>query len=191
MRSLWVVACSSALFVSSAAPAGDDARNPVPAVWKEQRLQFFYMGRTSRYSCEGLRDKMRAMLLELGARRDLRITPLGCDDDAPRPRLKSMGPNLELVFSSPALPDATLRPLRRGDLAAVDARFEAFTITRDAFRNMDIGDCELVEEFVHQILRKLATRDVKEDITCVPEQQSGSRFFVRGEVLKGVSGPSN
>jgi hypothetical protein len=188
MRSLWVVACSSALFMSSAAPAGDDAGHPVQAVWKEQHLQFFYMGRTSRYSCEGLRDKMRAMLLELGARRDLRVTPLGCQEGAPGARPKSSGPNLELVFSSPSLPDAALRPSRRG-LSAVEARFEVFTLTRDAFRNMDIGDCELVEEFVHQILRKLATRDVKEDITCVPDQQSGSRFLVRGEVLKAVSGP--
>ena len=33
---------------------------------------FFYTGRTSRYSCDGLRDKVRAMLLDLGARRDIR-----------------------------------------------------------------------------------------------------------------------
>ncbi len=44
---------------------------PFPAVWKEQHLEFSYMGRTARYSCEGLRDKMRSLLLDLGARRDL------------------------------------------------------------------------------------------------------------------------
>jgi hypothetical protein len=187
MRSLWLVACTGALFVSSGSQAGDDAGKPVQAVWKQQHLQFFYMGRTSRYSCEGLRDKMRTMLIELGARRDLRVTPLGCEDAAPRARLKSLGPNLEVVFSSPALPDAAAKPLAPGDPAAVAAHFEAFTITRDAFRNMEIGDCELVEEFVHQILPKLATRDVKKDITCVPNQQSGSRFLVRGSVLKGVA----
>jgi hypothetical protein len=52
--------------------------NPMAAVWKEQHINFFYMGRTSRYSCEGLRDKVRAMLLELGARRDMNIAAVGC-----------------------------------------------------------------------------------------------------------------
>ena len=49
---------------------------------------------------------------------------------------------------------------------------------------MGVGDCELVEEFVRQILPKLATRNVRQDITCIPHQLSGSRYWVRGEVLK-------
>ncbi len=88
------------------------------------------------------------------------------------------------MFSTPALPQPKLRPLHPGDLAPVDARFEAFTIASDVFRNMGIADCELVEEFAHQILPKLAVRDVKQDITCVPFQQTGGRFLVRGEILK-------
>jgi hypothetical protein len=156
---------------------------PVAAVWKEQRTDFFYMGRTARYSCEGLRDKVRAMLLDLGARRDLKILAIGCED-YDRVRVNSMAPSLHITFSAPALPDPSAKPLHEGDLAATDARFETFTITSDAFRNMGIGDCELVEEFTHQILPKLATRDVKRDITCVPYQRSGSRFLVKGEILR-------
>src|SRR6267154_4119568 len=53
---------------------------PMAAVWREQHLEFFYMGRTSRYSCDGLRDKVRAMLLDLGARRDVKIAAIGCED---------------------------------------------------------------------------------------------------------------
>jgi hypothetical protein len=93
------------------------------------------------------------------------------------------------VFSSPVLPDAAARPLHAGDLSAVDARYEPFTLTSDAFRNYGVGDCELVEEFARQILPKLATRDVKQDITCVPYQASGSRFFVRGEILRAAKAP--
>jgi hypothetical protein len=157
--------------------------NPLAAVWKEQHINFFYMGRTARYSCEGLRDKVRAMLLDLGARRDLKIAAVGCED-YDRVRVKSMAPSLNIIFSAPALPDTSAKPLHEGDLAATDARFETFTITSDAFRNMGIGDCELVEEFTHQILPKLVTRDLKRDITCVPYQQSGSRFLVKGKVLR-------
>jgi hypothetical protein len=71
-------------------------------------------------------------------------------------------------------------------LGVVDARFEAFTITGDVFRNMGSADCELVEEFAHQILPKLVTRNLKRDITCVPFQQSGGRFLVRGEILRAL-----
>ena len=159
------------------------AGSPLAAVWKEQHINFFYMGRTARYSCEGLRDKVRAMLLDLGARRDLKIAAVGCDD-YDRVRVNSTAPSLNIIFSAPALPDTSAKPLHEGDLAATDARFETFTITSDAFRNMGIGDCELVEEFTHQILPKLVTRDLKRDITCVPYQQSGSRFLVKGKVLR-------
>ncbi|MDP8985246.1 MAG: hypothetical protein M3N97_09400 [Pseudomonadota bacterium] len=44
--------------------------------------------------------------------------------------------------------------------------------------------CDLVEEFTRQILPRLVTRDLKHDITCVPYQQSGSRFLVKGEILR-------
>jgi hypothetical protein len=140
------------------------------------------MGRTVRYSCDGLRDKVRALLLDLGARRDLKITAIGCDAD--RPRNNSPSPSLSITFSAPALPNPAAKPLHEGDLAAADARFETFTITSDAFRNLGLGDCELVEEFARQILSKLATRDLKQDITCVPYQLSGSRFLVKGEILR-------
>jgi hypothetical protein len=167
----------------SAASPSARSGNPLPAVWKERHVSFTYVGRTARYSCDGLRDKVRAMLLDLGARRDARLVAIGCGDDG-RPPVHAMPLSIDITFSAPALPDNAAKPLHLGDLAATDARFEPFTIASDAFRNMGIGDCELVEEFTRQILPRLATRDVKRDITCVPYQQSGSRFLVQGEILK-------
>ena len=158
---------------------------PLAAVWREQHLDFYYMGRTSRYSCDGLRDKVRAMLLDLGARRDLKIAAIGCEDSGPT-RVNAPGPSLNITFSAPALPDSSAKPLHDGDLSATDARFESFTIASDAFRNLGFGDCELVQEFSHQILPKLVTRALKRDIACVPYQASGSRFLVRGEILRAL-----
>jgi hypothetical protein len=165
MRSVWVLGAVGLMFAAAVWPAHAGGGNPIAAVWKEQHLDFLYLGRTSRYSCDGLRDKVRAMLLDLGARRDLRIAALGCEGAAAR---------MQLVFSTPALPDPKQKPLHPGDLAAVNARFEAFTITSDAFRNMGIADCELVEAFAQQILPKLAARGVKREAACV----------VRGEILR-------
>jgi len=186
MRALWLAA-GVGLIVGLPVLAEDQTMgNLLPAVWKEQHLDFSYMGRTARYSCEGLRDKMRSLLLDLGARRDLKVSVYACNESAPLTR-GYLGPRLSLVFSSPALPDAGVQPVHAGDLARVDARYESFTLTSDAFRNFGIGDCELVEEFSRQILPKLATKDVKQDITCVPYQASGSRFFVKGEILRAAA----
>ena len=166
---------------------GEDASAGYPraAVWGAQRVEFVYVGRTSRYSCDGLRDKVRAMLIDLGVRRDLSIVAIGCAD---YDRM-SAGPaalRLKIEFSSPELPENAARILRHGDLAAVDARFQSFTIASDAFRNMGIGDCELVQQFARQLLQKLAVRDLHQDIVCVPHQPNASRFLVRGEVLKPI-----
>lgn len=184
MRTFWVIAGVGVLFwlpVWAADPVG----SPLQAVWKEQHLEFSYLGRTARYSCQGLRDKMTSLLLDLGARRDLKVSLLGCDESAPLGR-GYLGPRLSLVFSSPALPDASAKPLHSGDLEAVDAHYEPFTLTSDAFRNYGVGDCELVQEFTRDILPHLSAREVKQDITCVPYQASGSRFMVRGEILRAA-----
>jgi len=186
MRSVWALAGVGLMFAASVWPADAYTGKPIAAVWRAQHLRFFYVGRTSRYSCDGLRDKVRALLLDLGARRDLTITALGCEYPAARASRGSLGPSLNIVFSAPALPQPKQKPLRPGDLGRVDARFDAFTITGDAFRNMGSADCELVEEFAHQILPKLVTRNLKQDITCVPLQQSGGRFLVRGEILRAL-----
>jgi hypothetical protein len=188
MRAFWVFAGVGLMFSLPLSAADAGPGSLVPAVWKEQRLDFSYMGRTARYSCEGLRDKMRSLLLDLGARRDLKVSLLGCNESAPLGR-GYLGPRLSIVFSSPALPEAAAQPLHAGDLSAVEARYESFTLTSDAFRNYGVGDCELVEEFARQILPKLATKDVKQDITCVPYQASGSRFLVRGEILRAAASP--
>ena len=111
MRGVWL-ASIGLMFAWPLWAAGPGAAIPVLAVWKEQRLDFSYMGRTARYSCEGLRDKMRSLLLDLGARRDLQVAVLACNESEAQPlRRGYVGPRLSIVFSSPILPDAAVRPL--------------------------------------------------------------------------------
>ncbi len=188
MRAFWATAGVGLMFALPLWAADPVVGSPFPALWKEQHLEFSYLGRTARYSCQGLRDKMRSLLLDLGARRDLQVALLACNESAPLHR-GYLGPRLSLTFSSPALPDASAKALHPGDLAAVEARFEPFTLTSDAFRNYGVGDCELVEEFAREILPRFSARNVKQDITCIPYQASGSRFFVHGEILRAVRSP--
>jgi hypothetical protein len=181
MKAAWLAA---AIAIVSAGLAGAaDADDPQPAVWKEQHLTFSYIGRTARYSCQGLRDKVRLLLMELGARRDLKVSVQSCNESGPGPAT-SLGPTLGVVFSSPAMPEAPGKPAA-GE-SAVDARFMPFTLTIDVFRHIGFGDCELIEEFTRQILPKMTTREVRREIHCIPNQMSGSRFFVSGEILKAT-----
>jgi len=170
--------------ILTASPSVGAQDAAVPAVWKEQSIHFYYFGRTSRYSCDGMRDKLRAILETMGVRRDMKAVAIGCAATGDVRNLFESSPSVDLVFSSPSLPDASAKPVHPGDLTPLDAQYEAFTIATDAFQNMQVGDCELVEEFVRQILPKLTTRDVHSDITCIPHELSGSHYSVRGEVLK-------
>ena len=164
-------------------PAGSS----LPAVWKQSKIEFHYFGRTSRYSCDGLRDKVRALLLDVGVRSDMRLRTNGCEIG--RISLNGISPGLSIEFSSPMQRAATDMPPATEE-KPFDARFEPFSFKQDAFRNLNVGDCELVEEFVRQILPKLSSRNLKQDITCVPYQQSGSSYRVSGEILKAVPVPS-
>jgi hypothetical protein len=184
MTRAWAAAGVGLMIALPGWAGGADVGDGQAAVWKEQRLTFYYVGRTARYSCQGLLDKVRSLLLDLGARRDIKVSVLACDESASHLTGGSLGPNLGLVFSSPALPDAAAKPSGPGDLSSLAASYIPFTLSNDVFRNIGLGDCELIQEFTRQILSKMATRNVKQHIICVPNQMSGSRFFVSGEILK-------
>jgi len=139
MRVYWIIAGVGLFFALPLWAADPVVGSPLQAVWKEQHLDFAYIGRTARYSCQGLREKMRSLLLDLGARRDLQVSLYSCDESESL-RRGYLGPRLSLVFSTPALPDASAKPLHAGDLVPVNARYEPFTLTSDAFRNYGVGD---------------------------------------------------
>src|SRR5262245_47761701 len=66
--------------------AAETSTDSVPAVWADKELTFVYLGFTTRYSCDGLRDKMRGVLLDLGAdKKTLKVTQLGCSSSTGRP----------------------------------------------------------------------------------------------------------
>ncbi|HEY2681902.1 MAG TPA: hypothetical protein VGI93_00170 [Steroidobacteraceae bacterium] len=173
----WLVGAGLLLGGISQASDLPETGVPLSALWRTQHVTFLYAGRTSRYSCDSLADKLRGLLLELGARFDLKVHGLTCDPTHTQ---------VELSFSSPALPPDSSKAAHQGYSKPVDARFERFTLTTDEFRNFVSADCELIEEFVRQVLPKLATRDVRSDIDCTAyrHRSNGSGYLVRGEILR-------
>src|ERR1700730_276817 len=70
------VACASAGANPRSEPSAGPGRES--AVWTPKELTFLYQGFTTTYSCDGLQDKMRRVLIKLGARRDIQVRGFGC-----------------------------------------------------------------------------------------------------------------
>lgn len=168
-------------------PLAADAASPdskeVVASWNKHEIEFTYMGFTTRYSCDGLRDKMKLLLKNAGARPDFKVMTRACTD---MPGRVEPFPRVRMVFYTPLVPgpDAT----EVGE--PVLARWRPVRFTRNQPSDLEQGDCELVEQFRDRVLPAFTTRNVASDIRCIPHQLSGSSFTLSYEVLEGLPDPN-
>lgn len=151
----------------------------VPAAWQRHEIEFVYMGFTTRYSCEGLRDKIKLLLRTLGARPGFEVTTRAC---ASVPGRVDAFPIVRMVFEAPGIPQAG-----RDAGEAAMARWRPVTLSRNRPRDLETGDCELVEQFRSRVLTAFEIRGLEGDINCIPHQLAGSMFNLRFDVLEGVS----
>jgi hypothetical protein len=159
----------------AAAAAEGTAGESQSAVWTPRELTFVYQGFTTRYSCDGLRDKIRGVLLDLGAqKKGLKVTELGCSSPAGRPD-PFPGVRIQINVLQPAA-NAKADQVVPAHWKAVDLKL------RDSF-SIDSGECELVEQIRDKILPLFATRNVELRSTCVPHQASPVRPSLKLEVL--------
>lgn len=168
-----------ALLAAAPAIAGESGPEEAAAAWKRHEVDLLYMGFTTRYSCGGLRSKVKLLLKHLGARQDIKILERGCEfgyqHTADFPRLK-------IVFYAPELPEPGARDV--GD--PVLGVWKSVVIKRNSPRGLEMGDCELVEIFRDRVIPKFLTRKVEGDINCIPHQLVGNRINLRFEVLTGL-----
>jgi hypothetical protein len=170
--------------------AQDDAptiQPPVQAIWKQQEIPFSFQSFTTLYSCSSLEEKIRRLLLALGASRQIKLRSRGCM----APHEISRMPYVEITIVSPveATPEelAELEKTRstrelaarvRGDSkqAALDAaqfpaHWKQVSLSRGKLY-LEPGDCELIEQLQQKILPKLAVRIVSDEVQCTPNQLS-------------------
>jgi hypothetical protein len=176
LRGAFVVAAVLAALPAIASESGSDE---AAAAWKRHEVQFVYSGFTTRYSCGGLRSKVKLLLKHLGARPDIKITERGCDEGY---SLVAEFPRLKIVFYAPELPASGARDVGEPVLGV----WKPVTIKRNSPRGLDMGDCELVEVFRDRVMPKFLTRNVQGDVNCIPHQLVGNRIDLRFEVLTGI-----
>jgi hypothetical protein len=171
------VACVLSCPVRAAEPEATPAGEGQSAVWTQKELTFVYMGFTTRYSCDALRDKVKGVLLDLGAeKKGLKVQELGCSTPFGRPD-PFPGVRVKMRVLQPAGATA-------GDKQTpVAAHWKPVNLkVRDSFSN-DSGECELVEQIKQKIVPLFAARNVDLQTDCIPHQASATRPSLKLEVL--------
>jgi hypothetical protein len=172
-----------ALGMAMCAPAlaADAAAQPPiawkPAVWVPKEVQFVYMGFTTYYTCDGLRDAVREMVLQMGARKDdLKVyeTPCSGNPDRPNP-FPGVKIKMSVLQPAPDNPNA--------DAQVVQAYWKPVKLPYRQSAIDAAGQCELVEQFNQKILPLFTTRNVDVKTTCVPHQLDPLGTRLQAEVL--------
>ena len=173
MRKIVVLAALLAGALALQASRADDASQS--ASWQKHEYDFRFMGFTSTYSCDGLADKLRVLLLAAGARSDAKVMPGACARGFGEPDRFAQA---KLTFYTLA----TNAGSQGAASVAADWRPVAFK-TRSP-RELANGDCELVEQFRDSVLPMFSVRNLDNHVTCVPHQESGSVIDLKFETLQ-------
>jgi hypothetical protein len=171
---------AGALLLSTASRADDSAPSGGPGTWQSHKYTFQFLGFTTTYSCDGLADKLKIVLLAAGARSDVKSVPGACASGFGRPD----------KFARADLTFYTLTPADSGTAAGagVQGAWRAVTFAARQPQQLALGDCELMEQFRQQVLPMFSTRNVVSNTTCIPHQESGSNIDLKFDAFAAVPG---
>jgi hypothetical protein len=171
-------ALCSALLLARTSRAGEspNAAATDRGVWQKHEYSFAFLGFTSTYSCDGLADKLKVLLIAAGARHDAKSQPGACASGFGRPD-KFARADLTFYTLAPAGSDAP------ADNKRIDAAWRPVLFAYRSPRELGLGDCELVEQFRNSVLPLFTARNVENKTTCIPHQESGSVISLRFESL--------
>ncbi|MGO9595710.1 MAG: hypothetical protein ACLQFF_03335 [Steroidobacteraceae bacterium] len=178
-----VLVSGMALAVSAAETPSPGAQGGTPATqagsWQPHSYEFHYMGFTSTYSCDGLADKLQLLLRLAGARADAKVVPLctrgyGVPDELAQAKV---------VFSTLQLAKATSPGASATAAKSVDGVWRHVELAPQHPFELQLGDCELVEQFRDTLLPMFVTRKLNNQVSCVPHQESGSNFSLGFDVF--------
>jgi hypothetical protein len=162
-----------ALLISRTSSA-DEPSARERGVWQKHEYSFVFMGFTSTYSCDGLADKIKLLLIAAGARHDAKSQPGACASGYGHPD-KFARANLTFYTLAPSGTDTP------SGSKQVDGIWRPVSFADHSPRDLNTGDCELVEQFRNNVLPMFTTRNVDDHTTCIPHQDSGSVISLRFE----------
>jgi len=149
---------------------------PEPGVWQKHDYTFRFLGFTTTYSCDGLADQLRVLLIAAGARAVSKSRAGVCASGYGRPD-KLPQANLTFYTLAPA------NDAKNGDGQQAMGTWRPVTIATRSPRELTLGDCELVEQFRTLVLPMFTVRNIDDHMTCVPHQESGSLINLKFEAF--------
>lgn len=193
-------AAAVALVLGSGVATPARADETVRAVWNVQEIFLPYFGLTTQYSCDGLRDKMREYLTQLGVREDYLVHVAGCTSITGPVR----NPSVVMVVANavPATDEIAKTfandPKRAELLARMQRKAKGKTTSDEPFDAVvkrvvlrsktsvspgASGDCELLEQVRRDVLPKIGATIIRDDVRCTPYQGTVGNPSMEVEVL--------
>jgi hypothetical protein len=168
------ISVRSAASAATAEPGGQ----AVAGAWQHHQVKFNYYGITALYSCDGLENNIRALLLHLGARKDAKVSARGC-------------PNGPSIPGRNAIIDADFFTLSPSSDATgtVQAQWTPVLVSPTHPYFMSNGDCELIDEMKDLISKNFSLREVNYRTDCVPHQMNIDDFTIKAQALKELTAP--
>ncbi len=159
----------STLMIASISPAIATPASDMPAVWFSHAIIVDLDNLPKRYTCDELWYRFRAVLLSIGARPDLQITPYHCDERSP---------SVELQFSLPHAIESGQRQL--ADLRAAD---NSITLEPGQPTPLDSADCELMRQVKDELFPELPVHIVSFHLSCAAPQTAHHHFKLTLQAL--------
>lgn len=172
-----LAAVSSGSGSRAAAPV--EASGPVvTGAWQHHHVNFSYYGITALYSCDGLEENVRRLLLHLGARKDAKVSAQGC-------------PNGPSVPGRNAIVDVDFYTLSPSSDAndTVQAQWTPVLVSATHPSFMGHGDCELIAEMKDLISKNFSLRELSYRTDCVPHEVNIDDFTIKAQALKELPAP--
>jgi hypothetical protein len=209
MAALGLAVATATAAPQAGEPAAADpaARPTVNAVWVPQSFNFAYFGITSLYSCDGLRDVARYVLLRAGARPDdlkVRVTCVETGgagvEQMPQVRIEAAFPAVatpELLERLRNDPKRELTARVRGESDKAEDALKPFPAERRTIaidgrgdRRIDDGDCELLQHLVRHVLTPAGvTEAAGSRLNCVPRTVTIGAVGLRLDTLQKAAEP--
>ena len=137
---------------------------PTPAEWKSYDVLVEFRTLTRTYNCDELWYKVRDVLLQLGARAYMTITPFDCGTSR---GAAARSPSVEVKFQLP-------EPLRAGatQYAETTVSEQAVLLAPGAPGSLHAGDCELMRQMEESLLAGLPVHIAASAFDCAAAAKS-------------------
>ena len=178
MRSIKSLAALAGAALGLSAGAGTALaapENAQPSVWEHHQATTAWFGQTTHYTCPGLENTLRRILLYLGARPDLKVEA-SCPDQ------------VEPVRTAVVKTDFySLKPAPAGATDTISAQWVPVKLTPQSPSQapfLGTSECELLFQFKDLLSKSFSFQDLKYTANCFPHYVSLLDYYVHGQVLK-------